>query len=114
MKDYISHTPDLQSWVGKTQTTTGYVSAQVAAMAHATLAPDDTSAPVAGDVLPPLWHWYAFPPEEKTAALGADGHPQRGLKGDRAGFLPPVPFERRMWAGGKLSFHAPLRIGEPI
>ena len=40
--------------------------------------------------------------------LGPDGHPARG------GFLPPVPLERRMWAGGRLRFHAPLRIGEEM
>ena len=42
------------------------------------------------------------------AGLGPDGHPARG------GFLPPVPLERRMWAGGRLAFHAPLRIGQPM
>jgi 3-methylfumaryl-CoA hydratase len=39
------------------------------------------------------------------SGLGTDGHPKRG------GFLPPVPLERRMWAGGRLTFHAPARIG---
>jgi 3-methylfumaryl-CoA hydratase len=38
--------------------------------------------------------------------VGADGHPKRG------GFLPPVPLPRRMWAGGRLTFHAPLKVGE--
>lgn len=42
------------------------------------------------------------------AGLGSDGHPARG------GFLPPVPLERRMWAGGRVEFLAPLTIGEPI
>jgi 3-methylfumaryl-CoA hydratase len=37
--------------------------------------------------------------------VGADGHPKRG------GFLPPVPLPRRMWAGGRLTFHAPLKAG---
>ena len=36
----------------------------------------------------------------RQSELGADGHPQRG------GFLPPVPLPRRMWAGGRLTFHA--------
>ena len=83
-------------------------------MADATLRSSPGQAPVAGDVLPPLWHWYAFPPMERTDELGSDGHPVRGLRGAKQGFLPPVPYERRMWAGGKLSFHAPLRVGEPI
>jgi 3-methylfumaryl-CoA hydratase len=58
--------------------------------------------------MPALWHWYAFPPAVPMAELGEDGHPRLG------GFLPPVPYERRMWASGSLSFHAPLRVGEPI
>jgi 3-methylfumaryl-CoA hydratase len=39
-----------------------------------------------------------------ASEIGPDGHPQRG------GFLPPVPLPRRMWAGGRLSFSAPLPI----
>ena len=42
------------------------------------------------------------------SALDVDGHPRRG------GFLPPVPLERRMWAGGRLAWHGDLRIGETI
>jgi len=38
--------------------------------------------------------------------IGPDGHPKRG------GFLPPVPLPRRMWAGGRLEFARPLRVGE--
>lgn len=35
-------------------------------------------------------------------------HPRRG------GFLPPVPLPRRMWAGGRLEFLQPLRVGESV
>ncbi|MDW4499179.1 MaoC family dehydratase N-terminal domain-containing protein [Sulfitobacter sp. D35] len=58
--------------------------------------------------MPPLWHWYAFPPTAGMEELGADGHPAIG------GFLPPVPFERRMWASGELKFRDELRVGEEI
>ena len=61
-----------------------------------------------GDPLPALWHWMAWLPETPMAGLGPDGHPARG------GFLPPVPLERRMWAGGRLTFHTALRIGQPM
>ena len=40
--------------------------------------------------------------------IGPDGHAKRG------GFLPPVPLPRRMWAGGRLTFVQPLRVGERI
>ncbi|WP_144137648.1 MaoC family dehydratase N-terminal domain-containing protein [Paraburkholderia sp. BCC1884] len=59
-----------------------------------------------GDTVPPLWHWLYFLPVAPMSEVGADGHPKRG------GFLPPVPLPRRMWAGGRLTFHAPLKVGE--
>lgn len=53
-------------------------------------------------------HWYAmfFPEIARQSQLGPDGHPKRG------DFLPPVPLPRRMWAGGRLTFHEPLKVGE--
>ncbi|MDE2517289.1 MAG: MaoC family dehydratase N-terminal domain-containing protein [Rhodospirillales bacterium] len=62
-----------------------------------------------GGELPPLWHWMLFHDWVAGAGLGSDGHPKRG------GFLPPVhDLPRRMWAGGRLEFHARLRAGEPV
>ncbi|TPP05008.1 FAS1-like dehydratase domain-containing protein [Rhizobium glycinendophyticum] len=58
--------------------------------------------------LPLLFHFCLSQPMVPTAELGADGHPARG------GFLPPVPLPRRMWAGGAIDFHSPLRIGEIV
>ena len=59
----------------------------------------------AGDPLPLLDHWLYFWDVQPPAALGTDGHPAKG------GFLPPVPLPRRMWAGGRLTFHKPLLLG---
>ena len=73
----------------------------------ATLDRDDP-APRDGDMLPPLWHWLYFLPVHRQSEIGPDGHPTRG------GFLPPVPLPRRMWAGSRFEFRAPLRIGENI
>jgi len=64
--------------------------------------------PQPGDALPPLWHWLYFLPFPMQSELGPDGHARRG------GFLPPVEFPRRMWAGGRAEFHHPLRVGETI
>ncbi len=58
--------------------------------------------------LPPLAHWCAFTPTAANDQLGPDGHP-RG-----SDLLPPAPSKRRMWAGGALEFHAPVKIGEPL
>lgn len=57
--------------------------------------------------LPPLAHWLYFLPEARQSTIGHDGHPARGVE------LPPIDAPRRMWAGGRLSFHAPLPIGAP-
>ncbi len=60
-----------------------------------------------GDALPPLWHWLYFHDTPRFSELGCDGHEALGR------FLPPAPFDRRMWAGGALEFHAPLILGQP-
>lgn len=63
--------------------------------------------PEPGQALPHLWHWAFFQIPVDAEGLGTDGHPARG------GFLPPAHGRNRMWAGGRLWFHAPLRVGEP-
>ncbi|GGE63026.1 FAS1-like dehydratase domain-containing protein [Actibacterium pelagium] len=99
---------NLIAWEGRTQSDAGGISAQTAALMHATLGDPNTTPPRAGDPLPPLWHWAAFPPMAPMAELGRDGHPVTGA------FLPPLRLERRMWAGGMLRFHAPLKVGERL
>lgn len=69
---------------------------------------DRDEPPGEGDALPVLWHWLYTQPTVRQSELGPDGHPRRG------GFLPPVPLPRRMWAGGRLEFQQPLRLGERI
>ncbi len=64
--------------------------------------------PQPGDALPPLWHWLYFLPFPRQSELGPDGHAKRG------GFLPPVELPRRMWAGGRVEFHRPLRVGDTV
>jgi 3-methylfumaryl-CoA hydratase len=97
----------LRSWIGKQETLHDQVTRFPVAALSATLDRDDPP-PTAGDPLPPLWHWLYFLPTARQSILGPDGHPARG------GFLPPVPLPRRMWAGGRFTFHQPLRVDEPI
>jgi 3-methylfumaryl-CoA hydratase len=65
----------------------------------------DGSAPDVGDALPPFWHqiyfWDPMPPQD----LGYDGH------ADIGDLIPDMGLPRRMWAGGRLQFHAPLIAG---
>lgn len=97
----------LQQWQGRTETLTDDLVAYPVRALAATLDRNDPD-PAAGDVLPPLWHWLYFLPHARQSEIGEDGHPRRG------GFLPPVPLPRRMWAGGRLSWHQPLRVGDAV
>jgi 3-methylfumaryl-CoA hydratase len=97
---------DFRAWIGRTETTHDPLGPVQPQAAQAML---DDPGPVldAGAALPPLWHWFHFLPRAPQAALDADGHPQRG------GFLPPIPYPRRMFAGARLQWHRPLLIGMP-
>src|SRR5689334_15425119 len=69
----------------------------------------DYDAPLLpGDALALLWHWIFFRPTVAQAQIGEDGHPRKG------GFLPDLGLPRRMWAGGRLRFHAPVTVGSAI
>ncbi|MEO7726710.1 MAG: MaoC family dehydratase N-terminal domain-containing protein [Burkholderiales bacterium] len=104
MNNTLDH---LSDWVGKTDTRVDTVAAWPVAALSATLDRSDP-APLDGDELPPGWHWLYFLDVKPASELGPDGHPKRG------GFLPPVPLPRRMWAGGRIEFLEPLRIGATI
>lgn len=97
----------LRDWIGRSESRDDLLGATPVAALSATLDRDDP-APQAGTVLPPLWHWLYFTPLTRHSELGEDGHARRG------GFLPPVPLPRRMWAGGRLDFLQPLRVGETV
>jgi len=97
----------LRDWIGRAETREDLLTATPLAALCATLDRDDP-APVPGTALPPLWHWLYFTPLTRQSEIGEDGHAKRG------GFLPPVPLPRRMWAGGRLDFLQPLRVGETV
>lgn len=62
----------------------------------------------AGDALLPFFHQLHFWDPQPADALGRDGHPAVG-----AGLIPDMGLPRRMWAGGRLAFHAPLLASVP-
>lgn len=90
----------------RTEYASDVLSATSAAAMSATL--DYDTAPQTGDALPPLWHWIFFRPTVPQHRIAADGHPQKG------DFLPDLGLPRRMWAGGRLRFDAPLVVGSEI
>ncbi|MBW7902564.1 MAG: MaoC family dehydratase N-terminal domain-containing protein [Rhodocyclaceae bacterium] len=97
--------PDLTDWIGREERRADRIDPRIAQALAATL-DLDPEAMQAGAELPPLWHWVYFTPNARQRDIGPDGHPRRG------GFLPPVELPNRMWAGGRLDFCQPLRVGE--
>lgn len=94
----------LQSWVGRTETCSDNI--DVSHVERIALALGE-EAPREGEALPLLWHWAHFVTAQPYDALGRDGHAGQG------GFLPVVEGRHRMWAGGRLTFARPLRVGVP-
>ena len=97
----------LREWVGKTETISDQITPVPIAALSATLDRNDP-LPKAGDPLPPLWSWLYFLPLHRHSEIASDGHAKRG------GFLPPVPLPQRMFAGDRMQFHRPLRVGDHI
>jgi len=95
----------LTDWIGRETGVACRLDPWRAQALHATLDAADL-VPNAGVALRPGWHWCYFLDAVPSAQLGSDGHPQRG------GFLPPVPLPRRMWAGSRIEFLAPLVLGD--
>jgi 3-methylfumaryl-CoA hydratase len=80
------------------------------ARAQALLATLDLPGKIAaGDPLPAFFHQIYFWEPQPPGALGRDGHPAVGS----GGLIPDLGLPRRMWAGGQLTFHQPLRVGQP-
>ncbi|GAA2412504.1 MaoC family dehydratase N-terminal domain-containing protein [Actinomadura vinacea] len=94
---------DVEGWAPEPYETTETIKP---GPAHALAGVLDTAPPERD--LPPLWQWLYFLDRPAQKDLGPDGHPLAGR------FLPPVPERRRMFAGGRCTFHRPLRLGESV
>ena len=92
----------LSAWIGRTEECHDCLSLNLVTHIAATFG---EQAPLAGEPLPPLWQWCFFQSAVAPGELGGDGHPARG------GFLPPADNRNRMWAGGRIEFHIPLKVG---
>jgi 3-methylfumaryl-CoA hydratase len=94
---------DFSAWIGRADRTEDVMAAAPLAGLAALLDRQTWTGEA-----PPLAHWLCFLPQARQSDIDTDGHPKRG------GFLPPIPLPRRMWAGGRLTFHAPIPIGAPL
>jgi 3-methylfumaryl-CoA hydratase len=97
----------LKQWIGRSESATDYVTVPAVDRLAATLDRNDPF-PKIGDPLPIGWHSTLFPRVVRHSQIGPDGHPARG------DFLPPVPLPRRMFAGKRTTFIAPLYIGDEV
>ena len=97
----------LGAWIGRTEEASDLLTPRLAKALLATIGDAAPDLP-AGAEAPLASHWCLFPPTVAMQELGEDGHPAKG------GFLPPVPLPRRMWAGGRLSLHDRLRVGDRV
>jgi len=98
-----------EDYLGRTETREDRVDPRLVEGLAATLSRPVPQGEGPRGALPPLWHWMLFQDWKPAEGLGPDGHPKRG------GFLPPVHhLERRMWAGGRLSFQGDLRTEDTV
>ena len=97
----------LQKWVGFSETKTDWVTSFPIAGLSATL---DRPGLISSEInsIPLAAHWLYFLPSFSQSEIGLDGHKKRG------DFLPPVELPRRMWAGGRLDFKLPIKLGSQI
>ena len=92
-------------WIGRSERVADQADPKPVRALAATF--DSAAGAQPGDLLPSL-ALDIFSSDGADAQIGPDGHPRRG------GFLPPLPLERRMWAGGRLVFHDELRVGDAL
>lgn len=89
-----------EGYIGRSQTTVDTMGPEAAEKVATIL-----GVPAPQNHLPPTWHWAYFNRAVPPSDVGPDGHERLGR------FLPPAPFERRMWASGEVEVARPLRIG---
>ena len=92
-----------EDWIGKTASREDVITQRLIDSLHVTFAPFCSDSDMPEGVF-----WCLCPDIEPASALGPDGHPMLGK------YLPDLGFERRMWAGGDITFHLDLQPFIPI
>ncbi|WP_157019438.1 FAS1-like dehydratase domain-containing protein [Mesorhizobium xinjiangense] len=93
-------------WIGRKSEAEDVVTPRLVASFRATFA--HYLAAVGEGEAPLGIHWCLSPAIAPVEALGADGHPAKNRD------LPPIPLPRRMWAGGRIESHGPIRVGDRV
>ena len=92
------------AWVGNKESVEDVASPRPTQMLQALLNAEHHTL----QTLPHLYHWLYFLPLVNNQHIAEDGHPHKG------GFLPPIPFPKRMWAGSRVEFVSPIRLGQSL
>jgi 3-methylfumaryl-CoA hydratase len=103
----LNHAVSLKDWLGRTRGDEDEITLGAVQRLAATLDQDPTAFR-RGSELPESWYAILFAPVARESALQPDGHL---LTGD---FLPPLHGTRRMFAGRRTRFIAPLKIGDMV
>ena len=98
---------NLKQHVGRRATSTDLVTAGPANLLRLAFARPEPEIRD-GDPLPPGWQILYFLPRLGPDELRPDGSPLD------SGVVPPMPLPRRMFAGERLRFHRPIRIGDTL
>lgn len=94
----------MDKWIGKKQQTTDRLTSEMVKRYSVTV--HDQKKVDAG-LLYGL-HYCLGNEALPSGQLGADSHPAKGE------FMPPIDLPRRMWAGSRVDFHAPLPMDRDI
>ncbi|WP_439598270.1 FAS1-like dehydratase domain-containing protein [Falsiroseomonas sp.] len=107
MPDTHAQPGEMAGWIGRQEVLEDEVALPIVRRLAALLDQDPLRYR-RGDALPEGWHSVFFAPIARQSQLGPDGHARKG------DFLPPVPLPRRMFAGRRLRYLAPITIGAEI
>jgi 3-methylfumaryl-CoA hydratase len=102
-----TETSAFPEYIGRSESVTGRIAAAPVELLASLLNRrfDEMSSTGA---LPPLWHWLILQKPVLQSEVGPDGHPKRG------GLIPPITYPRRMFAGSRIRFIAPLHVGDEV
>ena len=105
----MNETASIKDWLGRKRSEDDELSVGSVRRLAAMLDQDPTPFR-RGVELPEAWYAILFGPTAKQARIGPDGHPLTG--GDD--LMPPMHNTRRMFAGRRVKFHKPLKVGDLV
>lgn len=103
----LNQTASMKDWLGRKRQEQDEI-ALGAVRRQAAMLDQDPEAYRRGSEMPESWYAMLFGPTALQKALGPDGHP---VTGD---FLPPLENTRRMFAGRRVRFHKPMKVGDTV